>query len=253
MKTEQYGAALAACYDRFNDGVDYGELCAFVKKLFSEHCEKEPKNVCEIACGTGSLSIELAKSGYKVTASDISEEMLTVADKKARDGGADVRFVRADMRSFLLYTKADAVVCFFDSINYLTKPDDVKECFASTYNALADEGLFVFDINSKHKFENVYGDNAYVIESGDDLLAWQNYYNEKSRMCDFYLSMFFPCEDGRYERCDEYQREKMYTRRQIEKYASESGFEILGVYSDFDMSEADENSCERIYFVCKKA
>lgn len=48
MKTEQYGAALAACYDRFNDGVDYGELCDFVKKLFSEYCVKEPKTCAKL-------------------------------------------------------------------------------------------------------------------------------------------------------------------------------------------------------------
>ena len=252
MRNESYGASLAVCYDRFNDGVDYTALCDFACDMLARHCDRAPKNICEIACGTGSLSIELAHRGYRVTSSDISEEMLSVADKKARDCGAEVRFVRADMRSFSLYTEADAVFCFFDSINYLTKPSDVKECFKSTYEALADGGLFVFDVNSKYKFENIYSDNAYVIESGDDLLTWQNYYNEKNGMCDFYLSIFTSCDDGRYTRSDEAQREKMYTKRQLLKYAEESGFEVIGVYSDFDLNEADENKCERMYFVCKK-
>ena len=71
-------------------------------------------------------------------------------------------------------------------------------------------------------------------------------------MCDFYLSIFTSCDDGRYTRSDEAQREKMYTKRQLVKYAEESGFEVIGVYSDFDLNEADENKCERMYFVCKK-
>ncbi len=257
MKTEQYGASFAQCYDRLNSEVDYGKLCDFVQVAFSKFCDKRISSVCEIACGTGSLCIELAQRGYKVTASDISEDMLSLADMKARNSGLHEsslpRFVKADMRHYSLYSQSDAIVCFFDGVNYLTKPEDVKSCFKSTFEALCDGGIFIFDVNSKFKFENIYADNAFVLEEDGVVCTWQNYYNSKTKMCDFYLSVFSEDSDGKYIRGDENQRERMYTVRQLKAYLSESGFEIKGIFSDYDFNDADEQRDERLYFVCQKA
>lgn len=253
MKIDQYGASFAMYYDKLNADVDYSEMCDFTENVFTRFGCGKITSVCEIACGTGNLAIELAGRGYKVTASDLSEDMLSIADMKARNGkSAMPRFVKADMRHFSLYTPADAIVCYSDGVNYLTKPEDVKACFKSTYGALNKGGLFIFDVNSRMKFEKVYADNAYVLEEQGVLCAWQNYYNPSTRMCDFYLSLFMEDSDGRYIRGDENQRERMYTVRQLSTYLDECGFSLCGIFSDYSFCEADETKHERLYFVCKK-
>ena len=247
-----YGNTMASVYDALNDGIDTAAWADFLCSAFGKYSGREISRICEIACGTGSMAIEMSKRGYDVTASDLSLEMLTEAEFKARNENADIRFVSADMRNFSLYTKADAVLCLLDSMNYLTKPSDFTETLKSVHKNLADSGLFIFDINSKKKFEITYGDNAYVIENDGVLCAWQNFYNPKTKICDFYLSIFTEDEDGRYERTDEHQRERMYTLRSVSKMLSDAGFEVCGVFADYDFGDADEEKDERLYIVAKK-
>ncbi len=247
-----YGNTMASVYDALNDGIDISAWADFLCNIFKKYSDNKIRNICELACGTGSMATELAKRGYEVTASDISPEMLTEAEQKSRSESVNVRYVTADMRSFSLYRPADACLSLLDSMNYLTKPADFFAALSSVYKSLESGGLFVFDINSKHKFEFTYGDNAYVIESEGVLCAWQNFYNPKSKICDFYLSIFTENADGSYERCDEHQRERMYTLRSVKKMLADTGFKLCGVFSDYNFTEADEEKDERLYIVAKK-
>ena len=208
----------------------------------------------DLACGTGKLTLLLRGLGYDMTGVDISEDMLSVAREACyKENVSDVLWLCQDMKEFELYGTVDACVCCLDSINYLTKLADVKKCFSLVYNYLIPDGVFVFDINTPHRFKNVYGNNAYVLEDENSLCAWQNEYNEKSRLCRFYLSVFTRDKDGRYERNDEIQTEKCYSRKQIEKALIDTGFEILGVYGDLNHSPATDTD-EKWYFTvrCKK-
>ena len=80
--------------------------------------------------------------------------------------------------------------------------------------------------------------------------VWQNFYNEKTHLCDFYITVFEENEDGSYERYDEEQRERMYTLRAMKKALEDNGFEFIGAYRDFDFNAADD-SCERIYIAAR--
>lgn len=248
-----YGKTLASVYDSLNDGIDTNAWADFICKCFEKFFDGEVKRICEIACGTGTMATELAKRGFDVTASDISPEMLTEAEYKSRNSGVSVRYVSSDMRSFSLYTKADAVLCLLDSMNYLLKPSDFVSTLESVYRNLSEGGLFIFDINSKRKFLEVYSDNAYVIESEGVLCAWQNFYNPKSKICDFYLSVFTESRDGSYERCDEHQRERMYSVRSVKKMLSDCGFTLCGIFGGFGFENASEDIDDRLYIVAKKA
>ena len=88
------------------------------------------------------------------------------------------------------------------------------------------------------------------MEDEGSFCVWQNFYNEKSRICDFYITLFEENGDGSYERYDEEQRERMYTLRSLKKALSDSGLEFLGAYSDFEFTPADD-SCDRIYVVAR--
>lgn len=247
-----YGNTMASVYDALNDGIDVGAWADFIIAAFERYSDVPVKRICEIACGTGGMATELAKRGYDVTASDLSTEMLTEAEHKSRASGVQVRYVSADMRSFSLYSAADACLCLLDSINYLTKPSELKQTFLSVHKNLVSGGLFIFDVNSKHKFESVYSDNAYVIENDGVLCAWQNFYGKSTKICDFYLSIFTETESGLYERTDEHQRERMYTERSIRRALGECGFEVCGVFSDYVFSKANEDIDDRLYIVAKK-
>jgi len=252
MSDELYGYALANAYDCLNDGIDHHAWADFIEECIKRYSSIPVSEICETACGTGSMACELASRGYAVTASDISEEMLTAAENKARNRGLSIRFVLQDMRNTKMYAQKDMILCMLDSMNYLTKREDVISALKSAYNSLRDGGIFVFDMNSKFKFENIYSDNSYILESDNFYCGWENSYNPSTRICDFYLSIFMLGNDGRYTRSDEAQREKMYTVKQMKSYITEAGFELCGIFGNFDFSAADENTDERLYYVLKK-
>ena len=110
------------------------------------------------------------------------------------------------------------------------------------HNYLNPNGLFLFDLNTPYKFENVYGDRAYLLEEGGVFCAWQNLYRKKSGLCDFYISLFTEEEDGRYRREDICRRERVYTLSTIKRLLRENGLELLFVAGDFDFSEPAPDS-----------
>ena len=248
--------AIAGVYDRLNRELDYEAWADFFEGAFSRFLEKKPSLVLDLACGTGRMTRTLSARGYDMIGVDGSDSMLSEAYAA---GGEGILYLLQDMRELELYGTVGAVVCCLDSINYLLTEDDVKRVFFLVHNYLDPDGLFLFDVNTPNKFSNVYGNNAYVledeIENEDGELCgvycgWQNEYDEESGICDFYLSVFEEIEEDVYRRSDEHQQERMYDRSTLESLLEKSGFELLGVYADYNFSAATDGD-ERWYFVAR--
>ncbi len=249
--------AIARVYDKLNKDINYSVWADFVEKCFLKYMPNKPSLVLDLACGTGRMSIALSKRGYDMIGVDISEDMLSEA--YLRSEGHGILYLKQDMCSFELYGTVGAVVCCLDSINYLLSENDVFKCFSTVHNYLDPDGIFLFDINTPYKFENIYSDNAYILEDelvyeGEDIpsavfCAWQNQYDISSGICDFYLTLFEE-ENGKYIRSEEHQRERCYTLTAIKALLEKSGFEYLDCFGDFDFTAPIKNS-ERWYIAAR--
>lgn len=254
-KYESYGA-ISAIYDKINSRVDYVAWADFFEKCFDKFLKERPELVLDLACGTGSMTLELARRGYDMIGIDASFDMLNEALERKFDLELprDVLFLLQDMREFELYGTVGAISCCLDSLNYLTEDGDLEKCLSLVHNYLDPDGLFLFDVNTPHKFENVYGSNSYVYEEDDcgegNFCVWKNAYDEESRLCDFALTVFEKNEDGTYSRRDELQTERCYSKAEIEKALEKTGFEVIGFYSDFEFAPAQDTD-ERWYAVAR--
>ncbi len=242
--------SIAKLYDSLNADTDYKSLAAFLSERAKLYCGKNPELILDLACGTGKLTRALARLGYDMTGIDLSEDMLAVAHENSAKEKLDILYLCQDMTEFELYGTVDAVFCCFDSLNYLTKPSALEKCFSLVHNYLFPDGIFIFDMNTPYKFENVYADNSYVLENGDVFCAWQNYYNKKSKMCDFYLTFFKELEDGTYKRSDEVQRERCYSEKSVLKCLKDTGFELLEILGEDKMSSPCQTD-ERRYYIAR--
>ena len=244
--------SLAPVYDRLNSDIDYAGWADYIETQFKRYSSKEISSVLDLACGTGSMTVELARRGYDMTGIDLSEEMLAVANAKCDKERFrhSVLLVRQDMAEFELYGTVDAIVCCLDSLNYLTDTSLLRRTFMHVHNYLEPDGLFIFDMNAPAKFEQVYADNSYILEDDGILCAWQNSYNKKTKLCDFYLSIFSQDSDGRWRRFDEEQRERCYSLRTVKNLLFECGLELCSLSSDFDSSSVDSET-ERWYFTAR--
>ena len=250
-------SALAGVYDLFNADLNDVAWANYIEAAFDRFLQRRPQILLDLACGTGRLTKLLCARGYDMIGVDGSAEMLA---KAAENAGYDPRilYLLQDMRSFELYGTVGAVVSCLDSVNYLTKKEDLLACFNRVHNYLDPDGLFLFDVNTPYKFENVYGDESYLFEGersdGKKTLpvfcAWQNHYVKKSRICTFDLSFFYGEEDGRYRREDETQKERCYTEKELLEALEATGFELLGCFGGFDFS-APAPDAERWFFAAR--
>ncbi|KGN63436.2 hypothetical protein Csa_013123 [Cucumis sativus] len=97
--------------------------------------------VCDAGCGTGSLSIPLAKEGAMVFASDISAAMVAEAENKAKEevvGGVVPKFEVKDLES--LEGKYDTVVCLDVLIHY---PQNKADGMIAHLASLAEKRLII--------------------------------------------------------------------------------------------------------------
>ncbi len=248
--------AIASVYDSINSEIDYPAWADFIEACFSKFLTEKPSLVLDLACGTGSMTFELHRRGYDMIGADLSDEMLNKAYDKAYDNGIkDILFIKQDMREFELYGTVGAIVSCLDSVNYLTSSSDLEKCFACAHNYLDPNGLFIFDVNTPYKFENIYGNNHYIFEDSTSdgraaFCGWQNEYDSSSKLCNFLLSVFEQTEGGRYERSDEEQTERCYTESELKGSLTKCGFEVIGFYSDYDFSSPTAET-ERWYIVAK--
>ena len=244
-------SALAPVYYRLNDTVDYGAWADFIERIFEKYCVEKPSLVLDLGCGTGAMTSALASRGYDMTALDISEDMLAVAEQRLRDEGhGDVLFIRADMCSFELYGTVDAVVCCLDGINHLTSRDELLACFSTVENYLNPNGLFLFDLNTPHKFRTVYADRDYVLEDDGVMCCWRNRLNKKGDVVDFFLTVFEE-NGGGWSRTDGVERERAYGLRAIKNALEQCGMELVNVSADYQFSEPDADT-DRWYITARK-
>lgn len=247
--------SIARVYDKLNAEIDYKAWADFVEKCFEKYMSVKPEIVLDLACGTGSMTYELASRGYDMIGVDGSEDMLSEAYSRGPVvNGSNILYLLQDMRSFELYGTVGAVTCCLDSMNYLIGEGDFEKCLSTVHNYLESGGIFVFDMNTPYKFEKVYGDNSYILEDTIDgkniYCGWQNFYDKESKICSFYLSLFEE-QNGKYLRSDEEQHERCYLLEEVKTSLDKCQFELLSVSKDYKFTEISDDT-ERWYFVAKR-
>ncbi len=243
-----YGA-LAASYDRLTNDVDYDKMLDFYEQIL-RHEGAAPRDVLDLACGTGSLSVRLAQRGYAVLGADASQAMLSVAYDKAQmlDGNRPF-FVLQTMQKLRLPEPVDWVVCSLDSLNYLTDPRECQAAVRRVYRALRPGGVFTFDLNSVYKLRSL-DDQVFLDEDDDVYCIWRASFNEADNTLDYGMDLF-QRRGALWARSQEEHREYAYSIGQMTGFLYEAGFTRIKVYGDGRL-DAPEPEEMRIYFSAKK-
>lgn len=144
----------ARVYDELMDNVPYEEWAQFILNLLQDRKITEGL-VLELGCGTGKLMTLLGKVGFDMIGVDNSVEMLQIAKEKTSQ---DFLYLLQDMREFELYGTVKAVISVCDSVNYITKKEELRKVFQLVNNYLDPEGLFIFDFNTEYKYRELIGE-----------------------------------------------------------------------------------------------
>ena len=245
--------ALAAAYDRLTNDVPYEEILKFYDQILARH-GLSPKTALDLACGTGSMAILLARRGLSVLGADRSEEMLTEASGKTGDMANPPYFIRQSMERLRLPYPVDLCVCCLDGVNYVTEPEQLQEAFRRVRKNLNPGGLFLFDVNSEAKLRGLDG-QIFLDEDDAVFCLWRAMFDEQTRICTYGIDIFRrlldPDPRGRegdiWERNREEHFERAYSVGELTAMLTAAGFKTVECFGDRRLEPPSPEE-QRIYF-----
>lgn len=245
---EIYGG-FAGVYDRFMDNVSYDAWYRYLHQLLVEN-GVEKGTVLELACGTGEITRRLMKSGYQVTGTDLSEDMLAIAREKCT---GEVLLLHQDMRELELFGEVDAVVCAGDGMNYLSSIQEFEKVVAGVYRYLKKDGVFLFDLKTDYYFKEVVGNRTITENREDASYIWENSYDEEKLRNEYLLTVYELVDDDRdlFVRTDEIHYQQVFLLEEVKKALEYTGFSFCHAYEAFSKKEPAETS-ERLYCIAQK-
>ncbi len=124
------------------------EQAVFLDGLFREKGFDSSASILDCACGIGTQAIGLARMGYSVTASDISEGELSEARERAKKNEVNISFQKADFRSLsdALDEKFDIVIAMDNALPHMLTENDLSAAVKSIVNQIKEGGIFVASI-----------------------------------------------------------------------------------------------------------
>jgi len=154
---------------KFYDNIarDYDEQLrkGLLEKIIRKHFQQKLINVfkpndriLELSCGTGTDAIFMAKSGLKVTATDISPGMIKTANQKIlkENLSSSIETIVMDMENLKYKIKNiyDGAISNFDGLNFIKNP---AEFAADLSKVLKPKSSVIFTLlNNKCAWEFIY-------------------------------------------------------------------------------------------------
>jgi len=216
-----------------------------------------PKNkdarILELCCGTGRLTIPIARDGYDISGVDYTSSMLDQAKTKASEAGLEIRFVEADIRTLNLQEKYDLIFIPFNSIHHLYKNEDLFKTFTVVKNHLKDGGLFLLDCFNPNIQYIVEGEKeqkeiaTYTTDDGREVLIKQTMrYERKAQINRIEWHYFINGEFDSIQNLDM----RMYFPQELDTYLKQFEFKIVHKFGSFE-EEGFNDKSEKQIFVCK--
>ena len=173
----------------------YGLLAKYYDQLFTFHLPwyeaarqrvlggilLRLESACDLACGTGTTALALARKGIKMYGVDASPTMCRLAREKSRRLGLPLRVIGGDMRRFRLPEPVDLILCEFDALNHVERKSDLALVGRAVSRALRPGGYFYFDVNNRLAFETIWPGTWWVEKPGLALVMHGGYDHRRDR------------------------------------------------------------------------
>ena len=236
---------LAGAYDSLTGDVEYEKRADYLEKLFTR--SRIPVHtVLDLACGTGTMTWLLTGRGYEMIGADASEEMLAAAMMKSGSvPGIAPIFLHQSMPKLDLYGTIRGAVSTFDTFNHIP---DLDTAIANAGFFMEKGGVFLFDMNTPYKHQQVLGENAFTFEEEDASCVWRNHYSAEDRRVEITVDIDYR-ETGEHfhEQFYEYTYDLAAIRAALERH----GFVLESVCDGETFGPLTEES-ERYFFCAVK-
>ena len=244
-------SSFAQVYDMFMDNVPYEEWSRYLICLLKEY-GIEDGLVADLGCGTGKITRLLSDAGYDMIGVDNAAEMLEIAREIQEDEERDdIWYLLQDMRELELSGEVNAMVSICDSMNYILEEEDLKEVFLRVKEYLQTGGIFIFDMNTLHKYRDMIGETTIAENRDEGSFIWDNYFYEDEMVNEYELTLFIREENGLFRKYEETHYQRAYELDTVKRLIEEAGLKFVTAYDAFTKEPVNRDS-ERMYIIARK-
>ena len=209
--------------------------------------------ILELCCGTGRLTLPIAKDGYNISGVDYTSSMLDQAKIKASEAGLEIRFIEADIRTLNLQDKYDLVFIPFNSIHHLYRNEDLFNALGCVRNHLKAGGLFLLDCfnpNIQYIVEATKEQKeiaTYTTDDGREVLIKQTMrYENATQINRIEWHYYINGEFNSIQNLDM----RMFFPQELDSYLEWAGLNVVHKFGGFEEEAFNDNS-EKQVFVCQ--
>ncbi len=227
---------------------------SYLNELLQRH-QVQQRHLLDLACGTGTLALIMADSGWEVLGLDQSAAMLAQAEAKAANASVagTLAFVQSDLRTVdqaVPPAAFDLVTCTYDSLNYLLLEDELAACLRGVAYALCPGGLFVGDMNTPYFLQHDWG-SCDVHEHPGYIQVNQSHFDPVAGTTTMVVTGFVGNDDHGYTRFDEVHIERGYPAATVAALIAQAGLQLEAAYDCFTF-EPPSARTQRIVWVARK-
>ncbi len=240
-------------YDRFawfynrHWGAEYHRQTLPILERLALESLQHGAAILDLCCGTGRVSAELLRRGFRVAGVEGSAEML----RYARENAPGAEFILGDARAFSLDGRFDLAISVFESLNHIMSVEELRSVFANVYRSLRTGGQFLFDLNREPAFEK-YWNGPHLIVEDEHVWASRSRYCAEQKIAHCEITMFRL--DREWRRSDVTISQRCHCMKEVEEALQEAGFSGIEAFdSRGDLGMTGDIALARTFFRCRRA
>jgi ubiquinone/menaquinone biosynthesis C-methylase UbiE len=196
-------------------------------------------HVLDQCCGTGDVSLALAKRGYNMTAVDIVSSYIDRARRMAVDAGVDVSFHAGDALAFMPDAPCDAAFNWWTSFGFFDDDQKNLSMLQQAARALKPGGYFALDyMNSAERRRRVAAADGLLVTENDKGGRWESRVDAARNML---VKTWYYTDPSGTARVIEGDGVKLYSAADMTAMFTAAGFcdvTLLGDYTDTAFEES---------------
>ncbi|WP_025028232.1 class I SAM-dependent DNA methyltransferase [Caldalkalibacillus mannanilyticus] len=252
---EKYGHVFATIYNNnFSQFADdtFTQIYSLIEQ---QEISLQNKNILDLCCGTGRLSLHFLRKGFNVTGIDISEHMLTYAMKNAEKyiEAGQAQFILGDATNFALDQHYSLIVSTYDALNHLENDEALQSCFKCVYDVLEEKGTFVFDLNTRLALTT--SDGLSVHEDQNSLFITKRQYHPSfQKACTVFSGFVKQKNNDTYVRFQQIVYNTIFELDKVKNYLLDIGWSKVDFTLSHDLNQVlkDPESVHRVFVIAKK-
>lgn len=201
--------------------------------------------LCDLCCGVGRHSLELARRGFTVTAVDRTGRYLEEARSSAKTEDLQIEFIQADMRDFCRPEAFDVVLNLFTSFGYFDAQRDDRQAIENAHRSLKTGGRLVLDLMGKEIIARLFTPRDWHAVDGGMMLEQRKIVDGWTRIENRWILV----KEGRPREWTFSHR--LYSAAELRRLLEDCRFSQTDVYGNLDGSPYDEKA-ERMLIVARK-